>query len=345
MSCSSLSDPSMCQDKCANPHKHQQRLLTCMPVVDACMAANQAHAHSHAMQPASTTSSGDNPPCNTLFVGNLCETVNEAELQSIFGGHAVGGWGLWATVCHALVGRLACLFSLRRSSEVDGFRWGCAMRDCVLCSLVQCCPRLLDVQGFRQLKIVRGRNTTAFVEYDNIENAMKVGQGLFFLRYARCICLARHVLGDMARMPAARVCSGDIPSIHPIEVHECPLALTALYACKQPQVHGAHQGAVLASNAERGGIRIQYSRNPFGKKRDVTGVLIDTPVKDPTIITAAGPMPAMPVPGGEGGLREHGVLIGKGLATKGGSHVHALGLACTRKQAWTPCSTPWFGWT
>ena len=34
------------------------------------------------------------------------------------------------------------------------------------------------------------------------------------------------------------------------------------------------QGAVLASNAERGGIRIQYSRNPFGKKRDVTGVAL-----------------------------------------------------------------------
>lgn len=27
---------------------------------------------------------GENPPCNTLFVGNLSETVNEAELNSIF---------------------------------------------------------------------------------------------------------------------------------------------------------------------------------------------------------------------------------------------------------------------
>jgi len=31
------------------------------------------------------------------------------------------------------------------------------------------------------------------------------------------------------------------------------------------------QNAVLASNLDKGGIRVQYSRNPYGKKRDVTG--------------------------------------------------------------------------
>lgn len=35
------------------------------------------------------------------------------------------------------------------------------------------------------------------------------------------------------------------------------------------------QGAVLTSS-ERGPIRIQFSKNPFGKKRDVSGQLIDT---------------------------------------------------------------------
>jgi hypothetical protein len=31
------------------------------------------------------------------------------------------------------------------------------------------------------------------------------------------------------------------------------------------------QNAVLASNAEKGSIRIQFSKNPFGRKRDVNG--------------------------------------------------------------------------
>lgn len=37
------------------------------------------------------------------------------------------------------------------------------------------------------------------------------------------------------------------------------------------------QGAVLESS-DRGGIRIQYSKNPYGKKRDVTGNYISTPI-------------------------------------------------------------------
>jgi RNA recognition motif-containing protein len=31
----------------------------------------------------------DNPPCNTLFVGNLGEGVDEAELRSIFNNEPV----------------------------------------------------------------------------------------------------------------------------------------------------------------------------------------------------------------------------------------------------------------
>jgi len=35
-------------------------------------------------------------------------------------------------------------------------------------------------------------------------------------------------------------------------------------------VHASQQGAILSSS-ERGGIRIQFSKNPFGKKRDFEG--------------------------------------------------------------------------
>lgn len=35
------------------------------------------------------------------------------------------------------------------------------------------------------------------------------------------------------------------------------------------------QGAVLPSS-DRGPIRIQFSKNPFGKKRDVSGQFVDT---------------------------------------------------------------------
>jgi hypothetical protein len=35
-------------------------------------------------------------------------------------------------------------------------------------------------------------------------------------------------------------------------------------------VHNAYQGAVLASS-DRGGIRIQYSKNPFGKRSSIPG--------------------------------------------------------------------------
>ena len=46
------------------------------------------------------------------------------------------------------------------------------------------------------------------------------------------------------------------------------------------------QGAVLTSS-DRGGIRIQYSRNPFGKKRDYDGSFINTPTS--ATYSAVGP--------------------------------------------------------
>lgn len=105
---------------------------------------------------APVSNTRDNPPCNTLFIGNLGDNVNEQELQGLFAGQ----------------------------------------------------------QGFSQLKVLRnGRQVSCFVEFDTIEAAS--------------------------------------------------------------QCHTTQQGAVLTSS-ERGPIRIQFSKNPFGKKRDVSGQLIDT---------------------------------------------------------------------
>ena len=39
-------------------------------------------------------------------------------------------------------------------------------------------------------------------------------------------------------------------------------------------VHQSQQGAILSSS-DRGGIRIQYSKNPFGRKRDVYGNVVE----------------------------------------------------------------------
>ncbi|KAJ9511660.1 hypothetical protein QJQ45_017974, partial [Haematococcus lacustris] len=44
----------------------------------------------------------------------------------------------------------------------------------------------------------------------------------------------------------------------------------------------SQQNAILASNADRGGIRIQYSRNPFGRKRDYAGANGPPPATAPT---------------------------------------------------------------
>lgn len=98
----------------------------------------------------------DNPPCNTLFIGNLGDNVSEAELRGLF----------------------------------------------------------THQPGFLQLKLVRGaRSTSCFVEFADVATAMAV--------------------------------------------------------------HQSQQGAILASS-DRGGVRIQFSKNPFGKKRDASGNLVET---------------------------------------------------------------------
>lgn len=101
----------------------------------------------------------DNPPCNTLFIGNLGDNVSEAELRGLFA----------------------------------------------------------HQPGFLQLKLVRGtRSTSCFVEFADVASAMAVHQS-----------------------------------------------------------QQVREGAILASS-ERGGIRIQFSKNPFGKKRDLAGNLVET---------------------------------------------------------------------
>eukprot|EP00246_Nothoceros_aenigmaticus_P011393 TRINITY_DN3080_c0_g1_i1.p1 TRINITY_DN3080_c0_g1~~TRINITY_DN3080_c0_g1_i1.p1 ORF type:complete len:286 (-),score=52.59 TRINITY_DN3080_c0_g1_i1:420-1178(-) len=90
----------------------------------------------------------DNPPCNTLFIGNLGETTSEAELRGLFS----------------------------------------------------------NQPGFRQMKVLRqGKSTVCFIEFVDVNTAMTV--------------------------------------------------------------HANLQGAVLTTS-DRGGMRIQYSKNPYGRKRD-----------------------------------------------------------------------------
>ncbi|GFR49169.1 hypothetical protein Agub_g11191 [Astrephomene gubernaculifera] len=113
----------------------------------------------------------DNPPCNTLFVGNLADTVDENELRNLFSGSP----------------------------------------------------------GFRQIKLMRGpKATLGFVEFDDVPTAMAA--------------------------------------------------------------HAAQQGAVLASS-DRGPIRVQYSKNPFGRKRDADGRMIETPNTREGIVPATGSAP------------------------------------------------------
>lgn len=94
----------------------------------------------------------DNPPCNTLFIGNLGEATSEAELRGLLSGQP----------------------------------------------------------GFKQMKVLRqGKSTVCFIEFVDVNAAIAV--------------------------------------------------------------HNNLQGAILASS-DRGGMRLQYSKNPFGKRKDFTHV-------------------------------------------------------------------------
>lgn len=94
-----------------------------------------------------------------------------------------------------------------------------------------------------------------------------------------------------------------------IEFQDIPTAMA---------VHDAQQGAILASS-DRGGIRIQYSKNPFGRKRDAAGALLEAAAGSGVGGGAAqpaggaqfagqhgGPMAAAAAPAGH--LQQHGDL-------------------------------------
>jgi hypothetical protein len=117
----------------------------------------------------------DNPPCNTLFIGNLGEHIVEDELRAVFG------------------------------------------------------PQ----PGFQQLKVVRSpRGISAFIEFS-----------------------------DVATATAA---------------------------------HDSQQGLILGSS-DRGPIRVQYSKNPFGRKREIN---IAVPPTQGQILAGVGVVPPPPPPPG-----------------------------------------------
>lgn len=61
---------------------------------------------------APVTNTKDNPPCNTLFIGNLSEHTSEDELRGIFQDQP-GAWPLWT---HDTSARSVCLAVTARST-------------------------------------------------------------------------------------------------------------------------------------------------------------------------------------------------------------------------------------
>lgn len=63
----------------------------CRGMATAVMAAARLHSEHRAgcgvapPIPRCLPASQDNPPCNTLFIGNLGDSVSEAELRGLFG--------------------------------------------------------------------------------------------------------------------------------------------------------------------------------------------------------------------------------------------------------------------
>jgi hypothetical protein len=124
----------------------------------------------------------DNPPCNTLFVGNLSDHVDENELRSLFdrmpvrhgtrhrallpswrsdpdGGHSSQGCSYKSPADRS------CSHACRGMSR--------AWLSCVADALRAHCSGWPRLQGFRQLKMSRGpKATLGFVEFEDIPTAM-----------------------------------------------------------------------------------------------------------------------------------------------------------------------------
>jgi hypothetical protein len=62
---------------------------------------------------APVSNTRDNPPCNTLFIGNLGESADDNELQVLFGTQPVRAWfvgagglsALWSCCCWGAIAR------------------------------------------------------------------------------------------------------------------------------------------------------------------------------------------------------------------------------------------------
>lgn len=82
-------------------------------------------------------------------------------------------------------------------------------------------------------------------------------------------------------------------------------------------VHDAQQGAILASS-DRGGIRIQYSKNPFGRKRDAAGAFVEG-------APGGGPMQPSAQPGGGGPPRTAADMQQQAMADAAAAAYAAVG--------------------
>lgn len=159
------------------------------------------------------------------------------------------------------------------------------------------------LQGFQQLKVLRnGRQVSCFVEFDTTENASQthttqqvrcwpagltiIGSEVQLNSMSSCSiscfrgsCSRPFVAvlaGALLRQWPALTCDGPVHFANRLALHPASTCnLTVPCCCWCHCCCAAVQGAVLASS-DRGPIRIQFSKNPFGKKRDVSGALIDT---------------------------------------------------------------------
>ena len=138
---------------------------------------------------------------------------------------------------------------------------------------------------------VRGqRSVTCFVEFGDVASAMAVHQNQQARSTAAAPCTCQLHGNNIFVACMLRTCCG-------LAVH---LLRAALVRCARRQglqyraadvaglpVPAWAQGAVLAGS-DRGGIRIQYSKNPFGKKRDAAGNWIS--MHDAPPLSAAAPV-------------------------------------------------------
>lgn len=130
---------------------------------------------------APVSNTRDNPPCNTLFIGNLGDAVQEADLHVLFGGQPVSAGSVPAVPaglqpgCAGLsaVGKGLWWQSRAACPRHRQVVWLEGSRHAELC--LPHCPTacvLLYLQGFQQLKVLRsGRQVSCFVEFETVESA------------------------------------------------------------------------------------------------------------------------------------------------------------------------------